>query len=226
MSFEGDECYLILSDGMTAFSVVEPCKHANSTNFASALMKIQLRFGLCHTLVLDKDSKFFAIFRDVAELLQLNIHVLSGDNHNGMLVERVTKYLNKGLRVMTNERGTVRISMEALLLLIYAWNSAPVDGTDISRSLIVTGREFKFPIDYSTSKHLELISTPPVVQNYAKDQAKLLAASREIAKVLIDERRAMHRELVNAHRSDPIVYNEGDVVFARRTVQSDKAKVY
>jgi hypothetical protein len=56
--FEGSEVYLLVSDGMTGFSIMEPIQHANSTTFASGLMKIQLRFGLCHTIVLDKDSKF------------------------------------------------------------------------------------------------------------------------------------------------------------------------
>jgi hypothetical protein len=114
--------------------------------------------------------------------------------------------------------------MEALLLLIYAWNCAPVVGTDISRSLIVTGREWRFPIDYSTSKHFELSSTPPTVVSYAKNQAKLLEASRQIAKLLIEEQRTMHREYINANRPAPRTYKEGDIVFARRTVRSDSGK--
>jgi hypothetical protein len=64
-----------------------------------------------------------------------------------MLVERINCYLNKGLKIMTNERDSVCIALEAILLLIYAWNSCPVPGTDISRSPIAVGREFAFPID-------------------------------------------------------------------------------
>ena len=51
-----------------------------------------------------------------------------------MLVERVKRYLNKGLKIMTNERDSVHVAMEAILLLLYAWNSAPIPGTDLSRS--------------------------------------------------------------------------------------------
>ncbi len=51
-----------------------------------------------------------------------------------MLVERVKRYLNKGLKIMTNECDSVHVAMEAILLLLYAWNSAPIPGTDLSRS--------------------------------------------------------------------------------------------
>jgi hypothetical protein len=86
-SFEGDKAYLLSCCSMTSFAVMEPIKHANSQNFASAIMKIQLQFGLCHTIVLDKDSKFFGAFKEACNLLQLNQHVLSGGNHNPMMVE-------------------------------------------------------------------------------------------------------------------------------------------
>jgi hypothetical protein len=71
-SFEGNEAYLISCCGMTSFAVMEPIKHATSQNFVSAIMKIQLQCGLCHTIVLDKDSKFFGAFKEACNLLQLN----------------------------------------------------------------------------------------------------------------------------------------------------------
>ena len=51
--------------------------------------------------------------------------------------------------------------MEPILLLIYAWNSCPVPGTDISRSMVNVGREFAFPIDFSTDEHLKLTTSRP-----------------------------------------------------------------
>ncbi len=82
-------------------------------------MKIQLRYEFCHTVVLDKESKFFGVCRKALDLLQINCHVLSGDNHNPMIVERVNRYLTKGLKIMTNERNSIRIVLEAILLLFY-----------------------------------------------------------------------------------------------------------
>ena len=151
--FEGSEVYLVACCGMCTFGALEPVAGANSTTFASAIMKIQLRYGFCHTVVLDKDTKFFGVCREALDLLKINCHVLSGDNHNPMLVERLCRYFNKGLTIMCNERNSVRVALECLLLLLYAWNSCPVPGTDISRSLVAVGREFAFPIDFSSGKH-------------------------------------------------------------------------
>jgi hypothetical protein len=150
-------------------------------------MKIQLRYGFCHTVILDKDSKFFGVCSEALDLLQINCHVLSGGSHNPMMVERVNQYLTKGLKTMTTERDCVQIALEAILLLLYAWNSFPIPGTDISRSLIAVGREFAFLIDYSTNKHWELTSSPSSVESYSKDLAIHLAALREVAQLIVHE---------------------------------------
>ena len=107
-------------------------------------------------------------------------------------------------------------------MLLHAWNLAPIAGIDLSRSLVAVGRKFSFPVDWSASKHLELTSFPESVQNYAKTQAELGNTSRDIAKVLLKEHHAYHRELVNSRRPDPCLFKEGDVVFAHQTVRSSK----
>ena len=75
-SFEGDDTYLVVCCGMCTFAVMEPISIANSTTFASAIMQIQLCYGFCHTIVLDKDSKFFGVCREAMDLLFINCHVL------------------------------------------------------------------------------------------------------------------------------------------------------
>jgi hypothetical protein len=118
--FEGLECYLLGCCGMTGFSCMEPIANASATTFASAIMKILLRYGFCHTAVLDKDANFFGVCSKALDLLQIHRHVLSSANHNPMLVERVNRYLTKGLKIMCNERDSVRVALEAILLLLYA----------------------------------------------------------------------------------------------------------
>ena len=144
--------------------------------------------------MVDKDSKFLGVFTQTAVLLKINIHVLSGENHDPMIVERICRFLNSCLTIFCNERGNNRVALGGILMSLYAWNSAPVIGTDISRSLLVTGREFNFPIDFSTEQHQMLTSKPSKVVNYAVDQANLLACGRDIAKELIHAHRAWHRE--------------------------------
>ncbi len=85
--FEGSETYLVACCGMCTFGALEPVTGANATTFASAMMKIQLCYGFCHTILLDKDLKFFGICREALDLLKINCYILSGNNHNPMLVE-------------------------------------------------------------------------------------------------------------------------------------------
>jgi hypothetical protein len=197
-SFEGHNCYLIGCCRMTAFACGEPISRPSAKTFASAIMKILLRYGICATAVLDKYSKFLGVCRKALDLLQIHCHVLSSANHNGMLVERVNRYLNKGLKIMCTERGSVHIAEEAILLLLYAWNSCPVSGTNISCSFVAVGREYAFPIYYSTKKHWELTSTPAAVTSYSKTLAQYLQASLEVARLLVDETGAYHQEFINS----------------------------
>ena len=88
--------------------------------------------------------------------------------------------------------GNNRVALEGILMSLYGWNSAPVIGTDISRSLLVTGREFNFPIDFSTEQHQLLASTPLKVNFFAAGQARLLSYGRALAKELIHQHRAWH----------------------------------
>ena len=66
---------------------MEPVANANASTYASAIMKIILRYGFCHTVVLNKDSKFFGVCQEALDLMKINCHVLSGGNHNPMIVE-------------------------------------------------------------------------------------------------------------------------------------------
>jgi hypothetical protein len=74
---------------MCTFGALEPVMGANATTFALAIIKIQLQYGFSHTIILDKDSKFFGVCHEALDLLKINCHVILGDNHNPMLVEGI-----------------------------------------------------------------------------------------------------------------------------------------
>jgi hypothetical protein len=93
--FKGSECYLIGCCGMTGFACMEPITNASAATFASAIMKMLLRYGFCHTAMLHKGTKSFGVCSKALDLLQINRHVLLGANHNPMLVEQVNRYLTK-----------------------------------------------------------------------------------------------------------------------------------
>jgi len=81
---------------------------------------------------------------------------------------------------------------------------------------VAVEREFTFPIDYSSWKHLQLTSSPATVESYSKQLANCLSACCEIAELLVCEHREWHRALVNSRQKDPRVYSPGDIVFVRR----------
>jgi hypothetical protein len=126
---------------------------------------------------------------------------------------------------MTNERGSIQVALEAILLLIYAWNSCPIPGTDISRSLVAVGCKFAFPIDYLAGKHWELVSSPSTVTTYSKDLAMRLTACCAIAELLVKEHCAYHCKFINTNRPNPRVYAIGNIVFARQAVRSEQAAI-
>ena len=88
---------------------------------------------------------------------------------------------------MCNECNSVRVALEAVLLLLYSWNSCPVPGTDISRSLVAAGQEFAFLINFSSVKHWESTSLPSTVVSYLKELAMRLSACCEVAEFLLEK---------------------------------------
>ena len=224
LGFSGHKNFMVVICGLCTFACQEPLREMNSTTFADAIMKIMLANGLAHTIIVDKDSKFMGVFAQTIKLLQINFHVASGGNHDPVFTERLFVYYNKSLKIIGISLGTNRSSTQSVALINYAYNSAPVTGTDIVRSQIAVGRIFHYPIDYATEESVNITFGVSSVENFATEQRKLLTCSREIFRVLIQETRSWHREYINKNRPDPIQYSIGDIVFVRREVQSNKSK--
>ncbi len=70
---------------------------------------------------------------------------------------------------MTNKCNLVWVAMEAILLLLYAWNSAPIPGTNLSHCFVALGREFQIPINFAANKHFKLTSTLSTVMLYSRN---------------------------------------------------------
>jgi hypothetical protein len=175
----------------------------NSRTFAKAVYAIQMRYVLAHLLVIDVDSKFKGEYIKAAELLKIKLHPVARGNHDAIMVERFNRFLNSSLLVFNNDRKSNRVFLEGAMMCCYAWNSAPVAGTDLSRALLVLGREFNFPIDFTTRQHLTFNVVTSDVQSYASDMLDLLEQCQHIYKLLIHEQRTYHRELRNAQLHHP-----------------------
>jgi hypothetical protein len=156
--------------GMTGFAVSEPflSDSINSDGFAKAIIKILLTHGLCHTIVVDKDSKFRGTFEDAAALLGLNIYTVSGGNHDAIMTERFHVYLNKCLTLFFTERDYMRTATEGIQLCcpsaMLLWlEQRPRLGTNLSCSLVVTVRDFHILIEYTKSRHSDFNPSPSKV---------------------------------------------------------------
>ena len=226
-SYDGARGFMIVMDHMSSFVIMEPLSGAlNSTAFAKAIGKVMLTFGLAHTCVVDADSKFMAEFVETMAILKIKLHPLSRGNHDGMSVERFNRYLNAALTIFLSDRDSKAAFVEGAYMSAYAWNSAPVVGTDIARSLVAIGREFHFPLDYSvaSARSFSQSVSPKAIRTYADNMAGLLVKCQEVYKLLISEHRAMHRELRNSQTPDPFQFHVGDIVLARKQVKSSRLK--
>eukprot|EP00956_Cyclotella_meneghiniana_P009859 scaffold13641_cov42-Cyclotella_meneghiniana.AAC.3 len=196
-TYDNVSAYLVAGCNMTGFACIEGLNESNSASFAAAIMRIMLRYGMAHTLILDKDSKFYGTFKETGQLMKIKTHTISPANHDAMLVKRLNRYYNKALKIFVSKHNRdSRVGHEGLFLANYAWNCLPVPGTDISRCLMVTGP--------NRNIYTALLNV------------KLFYCRRR--------HHAAHRERINTVRPDPKVYEPGDYVFAQRTVQSSKSK--
>ena len=82
-------------------------------------------------------------------------------NQKSLLVEKFHSFLNKVVTIAASDRGTLDCFVEAGISAGYAWNSAPIDGTDIIRSIPAIGRELRFPLD------ITLTALPTLTSNRA-----------------------------------------------------------
>ena len=225
VSFDGAQGLMITICNMTGFAAIEQYSQANSKSFSKALYTIGLRYGLPGLYVTDADSKFNDTFTQSCTLLNVKHHKAARGHHDAILVERFNSYLNSTLRVFCNDHDSIRTFFEGAAMAVYAWNSAPVSRTDLSRSLLVCGREFKFPIDFEDRKHTQNMTIEPVrIHSFAEDLLQLLSKSREIYKILIQEHRTLHRELRNSQIMNPRKFQLDDIVFTIVESKSNSKK--
>ena len=203
--------------------VVVPVLNGSSATLAFYFMQhIFMKFGLCHLVDLDDGSPFKGAFIVMCDTLNLNYDVLAKLNHKGLTVEHFHRFINKSVTIATEDCGTNDIFVPAGINAGYAWNSAPIDGTDILRNILAIGCKLHFPID------INLSAVPKLTHNsgqVALDYLKLTDSSRHFSSsvliFIIEDRRTVHAECNNNNRNI-VVLEPSDVVMARTAIQSNK----
>jgi hypothetical protein len=225
LSFRNNTGILTIIDDMTGFVIVTEFTSASSSTFARLFVsQVLLKHGLCLAVVIDADSKFRGLFEAMCTALGLRWIALSRGNHQGMRSERFHRYLNKALTNECSKRDTNEIFVEVAYVAAYAWNSTPIDGTDIVRSYPVTGRVFRFPLDVALDALPQPTDDPALsLQRFLAAADSTTQTSRRLLLILNDERRSIQRERINERRTE-VIFAVGDIVTARVQIQSDKSK--
>ena len=177
---------------MNQFVVVVPVPDGTSATLDSQFMQyVLLKFGMCHLVVIDDGTPFKGAFVAMCQALNLNYDVLAKRNRKGLSVENFHRFLNKSVTIAAEERGTNDIFVPASIAAAYAWNSAPIDGTDIIRSVPAIGRSLYFPLD------INLNAAPKSIQNNAQATLDFLNFTNShrhfastILKILIEDCRS------------------------------------
>ena len=110
-------------------------------------MRIFLVVGLPKIVLIDAGSEFAGMVEQVCNMISVQYYKVTRGNHKAIISERVNKYINKIQKIHRSNTETYQDWIKGIMLGLYAWNAAPIDGLDITRSFAAMGREFRLPID-------------------------------------------------------------------------------
>lgn len=171
-------------------------------------------------VVVNDDNKFCDLFESMCNALGLKFQPLAKGNHKAKKVERFNRFLNKVVTIETNNCDTNQVFPEAAHVAAYAWNSVPINGTDIVRSYPAFGLIFWFPMDVE----LGFLPTPTsdnaaAVTRYLKSVGNRRTVATHILQILCKERATVYRKHVNETHNQR-TFAIGNVVTRRVQVQS------
>ena len=99
-----------------------------------------LLFGVVSNLVLNADSWFKSILKDIYAALGIIYWPLAHGNHKGVSSEKYYRFLKKTQEISGQGRGTHEVFLQHKKTYQYACNSSPIDGTNILRSVTAVSR--------------------------------------------------------------------------------------
>ena len=134
-------------------STITTEKHAK--HLAKLFMEnVVLSFGMVAILVVDVNSQFKSVFKDMCTALGIIYWNIARGNHRGTILEKYHLFLNKNHATAGRDRGTHGVFLQNAKIYQYAWNSAPIYSTYISEVFLLWVRD-------SISCYTSNSSTPP-----------------------------------------------------------------
>ena len=189
---------LICLDTMTGFASATFVPALDSdTITTAAFTSFFTTHGLPKLTIIDAGNEFAGTLQTMCTGIGLPFYTVSRGNHKAILCERFNRYLNKVQRIHAADCETYQDFAIGTIFAVYAWNAAPVDGTNIIRSYAAIGREFPFPIDIEREPIIprENQNTGEQTLNHIEATFPLFQKQRELLRYLNDDRCAHHRDL-------------------------------
>ena len=126
---------------LTQFFISSIVQNINTEILAKTFMeKVVLSLGITALIVVEADNKFKSVFEEICTALKIHLWPFARGNHKGLSVEKYHTFLNKTQTIVRQDRGTNLSILQNAKTSQYAWNSAPIENTDVSRSLTAVVR--------------------------------------------------------------------------------------
>lgn len=181
--------------------------------------------GLPTLMIVDAGSEFAGTVISVCNTLCAPQHVVTKGNHKAILAEQFHRYLNKIQQLHAAECSTVDDWAQGIALAVYAWNSAPVDSTNLQRSWAAIGRHFILPVQQA-NQPTDLpnnLNWGELTMNYVEGAFPLLSKQQELLQILTEERKEHHRNLKNqGHKQNEFAVGDLVLVWKQVTTSTDK----
>ena len=213
-------------DTMTGFAAATFVESLDSeTMTRAAFTAFFITHGLPRLVIIDSGSEFAGALQTLCGGIGIPNYTVSRGNHKAIICERFHRYLNKIQKIHAINCETFQDFMFGTIFAVYAWNAAPVDGTNIVRSYAAIGREFPFPIDFERDPIVAREHTAQGQQTieHVDSAFPLWRKQQEVLKLLVQERREHHRQLKNEGRSMK-TFSPGDLVIVKKQVQTTQEK--
>ena len=146
----------------------------------------------------DTGSRLIGAFEAIFKCLQITFWNLSHINHKLNSVENCHRFLNKTQAISGQDRVSRDVFIINAKTSQYTCNIAPINDTNVMRSVAAVGREFIFPLD------TELLSTPTlnpdnnlVLFKYLQEMSTNSQFAISVLQIIIEERITAHREYWN-----------------------------
>ena len=145
------------------------------------------------------------------------------ENHKSIQNEWFHWYLNKVEWINMADKGSFQQWWQGVMFSLYAWNAAPINGTDICHSFVTIAQEFPFLVDLSsTTAPQEALAEGQEALDHCDSALPLLYKQCQLLKILNKARWQHHRELKNAGVSQQ-KFEVGDLVIVWKQIKLDAA---